>query len=61
MMYLVSELSNDVTAFSASYPAGGCMSFRQTEKTPQFQPNGSVASETRVKVSLSKEQDELRT
>ena len=53
-MYLVSELSNDVTAFSVSYPAGGCMNFTQTQIAASFPgaaPNGSAVGEVQARVS----------
>jgi 6-phosphogluconolactonase (cycloisomerase 2 family) len=48
VMYLANELANTVTAFSASYPSGQCITFSQTQDLSPFPNNATAPYGTKV-------------
>ena len=55
VMYLVSELANNITALTVDYTPDGCLSFTKTQTSWTFAgtpPPGSAVAEVRVNVSF---------
>ncbi|KAK3326202.1 Lactonase, 7-bladed beta-propeller-domain-containing protein [Apodospora peruviana] len=53
MLYIVNELGNSVSAWTVSYPSGGCLTLAKTQTvstypTGKSAPNGSKAAEVHV-------------